>query len=88
MHTLTLTAVPHEKLHRLERVVQKHSGGKLDYEARMSLLHKVEGGQPQIVARYLEEHVIDNAAAEFRLHGATVTAGDDAAPAAAGAPEA
>lgn len=84
MHILTLTAVPHPKLHRLERVVHKHSGGKLDFDARMALLAKVEAGQPQVVARYLEEHVIHNAAAEFRVHGATVTESDDAVVAATG----
>ena len=72
MYVVTLTAFPAAKHERLERVVQKHSGNKLDHLARHALLHAVATGQPQVVARYVEEHVAENAVNEFKLHGATV----------------
>lgn len=82
MYTVTLTSFPHEKLHRLERVVQKHTGGKLDYDARNALLAQVEAGQPQIVARYHEEHVAENVVLEYKGHGATAEMAEEGAAAA------
>ncbi len=82
MYTVTLQSFPHEKLHRLERVVQKHSGGKLEYPERNALLALVEAGQPQIVARYAEEHVAENVVLEYKTHGATAVWADESAAAA------
>lgn len=82
MYTVTLKSFPAEKLHRLERVVQKHNGAKLDYLQRNALLHKVAAGQPQIVARYAEEHAAENVVLEYKTHGATAEMAEEGAAAA------
>ncbi|MSP91363.1 MAG: hypothetical protein EXR79_06115 [Myxococcales bacterium] len=72
---------PHSPAERIERVVHKHSGGKLDHAARLALLREVAAGRPQIVARYAEEHAAHNVVAEFRLLAAdaeVVTVGSQA----------
>lgn len=70
MFELRLIEFPKAIGERLERVVQKHSGGKLDHEARMALLAEVAAGQPKVIARYAEEHAAHNALAEVVLLGA------------------
>lgn len=80
MHTVTLQAFPHPRLERLERVVHKHNS-RLTHPERKALLHAVEAGQPQIVARYVDEHAALNAATELRALGATAVVGEAAATA-------
>lgn len=58
---------PHSPAERIERVVHKHAGGRIDHDARRALLGEVAAGRPQIVARYVEEHAAHNVVAEFRL---------------------
>jgi hypothetical protein len=70
MFELRLIEFPKQIGERLERVVQKHGGGKLDHEGRLALLGQVAGGQPQVIARYAEEHAAHNALAEVVLLGA------------------
>ena len=82
MYTVTLKSFPHASLHRLERVVQKHSGGKLEYPERNALLAKVEAGQPQVVARYVEEHVAENVVLVYKQHGAIAVLAEEGAAAA------
>ena len=82
MYTVTLKSFPHASLHRLERVVQKHTSGKLEYPERNALLAKVEAGQPQVVARYAEEHVAHNVVLEYKQHGAVASMADEGAPSA------
>jgi hypothetical protein len=79
MYTVTLKSFPADKLHRLERVVQKHNGAKLEYPQRNELLHKVQAGQPQVVARYAEEHVAANVVLEYKTHGATAEMAEEGA---------
>jgi hypothetical protein len=67
MFEVRLLSFPHRRHERIERVVHKHSGNRLDHVARKSLLHEVESGRPQIVARYVEEHAAENAAVELKL---------------------
>jgi hypothetical protein len=69
MFEVQLVSFPAAKEERLERVVQKHSGGKLDHLQRLDLLGKVKSGQPQVIARYHEEHCAHNAIAEVTLQG-------------------
>ncbi len=81
MYAVTLKSFPHEKFHRLERVVQKHTSGKLEYADRNALLAKVEAGQPQVVARYVEEHVAENVVLEYKQHGAVAEWAEEGAAA-------
>ena len=71
MFEVQLVSFPAATTERMERVVQKHSGGKLDHEQRVALLGQVAGGKPQVIARYHEEHCAHNAIAEVKLQGGT-----------------
>lgn len=69
MYQVKLMSFPAAKTERIERIVQKHSGGKLNHEDRLAFLAKVAAGQPQILASYHEEHCAHNAIAEAALQG-------------------
>jgi hypothetical protein len=81
MFEVRLLSFPHRRHERLERVVQKHSGNRLDHEQRTALLDEVESGRPQIVARYVEEHAAENAALELKLLDAVCEVRDEPTPA-------
>lgn len=82
MIQVRLLSFPRPRHERIERVVQKHSGGKLDHKQREALLHEVASGRPQVVARYAERHAAENAALELKLLDAIVEVREDeAAPA-------
>lgn len=85
MFQVRLLSFPRPRHERLERIVQKHSGGKLDHPQREAVLHAVASGRPQVVARYAERHAAENAALELRLLDAIVEVRDDEADAAQGA---
>lgn len=67
MFEVRLLSFPHRRHERIERVVQKHSGKRLDHDQRKALLHDIESGRPHVVARYVEQHAADNAALELKL---------------------
>lgn len=69
MYQVKLSSFPAPKLERVERIVQKHSGGQLDHTARVALLQQVLAGQAQVIARYAEEHAAHNVVAEVALQG-------------------
>lgn len=73
MFEVTLSAIAAGSAERVERVVHKHSGGRLDHVARVALLAQVQAGKPQVVARYHEKPSADNALAELTLLQATAT---------------
>ena len=75
MFEVTLHAVAANSVERIERVVHKHSGGKLDHVARVALLAKVAAGQPQVIARYHEEPCAANVITELTLLRATASVG-------------
>lgn len=70
MYEVKLVSLPHVRLERVERIVQKHSGGRLDHPQRKALLHEVEAGRPQVIARYHEEHAAENVVLELKMQGA------------------
>ncbi len=82
MHEVTLKSLGKANAHRLERVVQKHDG-QLAHPQRISLLERVAAGQPQIVARYKEQHVAANVVAEYAVHGAVAEVSEQRSPVAA-----
>lgn len=70
MFEVRLISFPQQVQERLERVVHKHGGGKVNHDQRLALLAGVAGGQPHVIARYAEEHMAHNAQAEVALLGA------------------
>ena len=79
MFVVTLSQFAPDRRERVERIVHKHSGGTLDHVAREALLSKVAAGQPQVIARYVEEHAAVNAVAECKLQQCQATIASDAA---------
>ncbi len=75
MYQVTLEQFPSKIRERVERIVHKHSGGKLDHQQRQALLALVLAGQPQIIARYAEEHVAANVVKECQLLGGSALVG-------------
>jgi len=67
MYEVRLLSFPKRRRERIERVIHKHGGNKIEHLQRLALLHEVQAGRSRVVASYAEAHAAHNVALELRL---------------------